>query len=76
MSPLRARVENGRIHLDEPTDLPEGTELELVIADEGDNLDPEERRKLNEALEASWKEAEAGQLRPASELLEELRRRR
>jgi hypothetical protein len=24
-------VENGRVHLDEPTELPEGTELELVV---------------------------------------------
>jgi hypothetical protein len=29
MSPLRARVEKGRLVLDEPTTLPEGTELDL-----------------------------------------------
>jgi hypothetical protein len=29
---LRARVKMGRLTLDEPTDLPEGTEVELVVA--------------------------------------------
>jgi hypothetical protein len=28
---LRARVKMGRLTLDEPTDLPEGTEVELVV---------------------------------------------
>jgi hypothetical protein len=35
MTPLRARVQNGRLHLDQPTGLPEGTELDLVIDAEG-----------------------------------------
>ncbi len=30
--PVRARVKNGRLRVDEPTDLPEGTELLLVAA--------------------------------------------
>jgi hypothetical protein len=37
MSPLRARVQNGRLHLDEPTGLSDGTELELVVDDHGDD---------------------------------------
>jgi hypothetical protein len=28
--PVRARVKNGRLLVDEPTDLPDGTELYLV----------------------------------------------
>jgi hypothetical protein len=59
MSPLRARVENGRLVLHEPTTLPEGTVIELVADDEGDDLTDDERR-----------------LRPASDALDELRRRR
>jgi hypothetical protein len=31
---LKARVKNGRLLLDEPTELPEGTDVELVAADE------------------------------------------
>lgn len=76
MSPLRARVENGRLHLDEPTELPEGTELELVVDDDGDDLTDQERRALHEALLTSWSSAEAGRSRPASKLIDELRRRR
>lgn len=74
MSPLRARVEKGRLVLDEPTTLPDGTVVDLVADDEGDALTNEERRALHEALSAS--SAEEGRLRPATGILDELRRRR
>jgi hypothetical protein len=76
MNPLRARVEKGRLILNEPTTLPEGTVVELVADDEGDDLTDEERRALHETLSASWTSAEAGRLRPASAILDELRQRR
>ena len=76
MSPLRAHVENGRLVLDEPTTLPEGTVVDLVADDEGDDLTDEERRALHETLSASWNSVEAGRLRPASGILDELRQRR
>jgi len=76
MSPFRARVEKGRLILDEATTLPEGTVIDLVADDEGDNLTDDERRALHAALSASWTSAEAGRLRPASEILDELRHRR
>ena len=76
MSPLRARVEKGRLVLDEPTTLPEGTAVDLVADDQGDDLTEDERRALHEALSASWKSADAGRLRPASAILDELRERR
>jgi hypothetical protein len=41
--PLKAHVRNGRLVLDEPTDLPEGTEVELVVADSWDDLDDDDR---------------------------------
>ena len=34
MQPLKARVHNGRLVLDEPTDLPEGEVVELVPLDD------------------------------------------
>ena len=76
MSPLRARAEKGRLVLDVPTSLPEGAVVELVADDEGDDLTIDERRTLHEALSASWKSGEAGRLRPASAILDELRQRR
>ena len=75
MGPLRARVEKGRLVLEEPTTLPEGMVLDLVADHEGDDLTDDERRALREALSASWKSAEAGRLRPASAILDELRQR-
>jgi len=76
MSPLRARVEKGRLVLDEPTTLPDGTVVDLVADDEGDDLSDEERRRLHDALTVSWRSAEAGRARPAAAILDELRRRR
>jgi hypothetical protein len=75
MTPLRARVENGRLHLDQPTGLPEGTELDLVIDDEGDDLTEHERQALHETLSRSWTSAQAGKLRPAAAIIDELRRK-
>ena len=76
MSPLRARVENGRLVLDEPTTLPDGMVVDLVADDEGDDLSEEERNLLHDVLSASWRSAEADRTRPASAILDELRRRR
>ena len=76
MSPVRARVEKGRLVLDEPTTLPEGTVVDLVADDEGDDLTDAERRALHDALSLSWRSAEGGRLRPASEILDKLRQRR
>jgi hypothetical protein len=76
MNGWKARVQNGRLILDVPTTLPEGTVIDLVADDEGDDLSDQERQALHEALKKSWEAAEAGDLRPVSEVLSELRRRR
>lgn len=69
---LRARVENGRLVMDIPTDLPEGTVFDLVIDDEGDEMDEEERRALDRAFEVSLQQAKDGKTMPAEELLRDL----
>jgi hypothetical protein len=56
---LRARVHNGRITLDEPTDLPEGAELDLVAMD-ADTLNAEERELLHASLDRALADSEAG----------------
>jgi hypothetical protein len=73
---IRASVVAGRLVVDEQTDLPEGTVLDLVLDDEGDNLDEAERAALHQALNVSHQQARAGQTREASEILRELRARR
>jgi hypothetical protein len=78
MHALKARVENGRIKLDEPTDLPEGKLVELVPLDEvflngGDDLDDTERAALHRELDASVADAKAGDLEDFDAVLTALR---
>ena len=75
MSAIRARVRNGRLQLDETTALPEGTVLDLVADDEGDDLDQAERAARDQIISRSLSSLEAGRGRPMRELVEELRRR-
>ena len=69
---LKARVHNGRFVLDEPTDLPEGTVVDLLPLDPGDWLDPEDRAVLHRALVASQDDIEGGRLIDAEEVLRDL----
>lgn len=75
MAAIRARVQNGRLIVDAPTALPEGTVLDLVVDDEGDDLDDVERAALNTAIASAWASVQAGQGRPANEVLAALRKR-
>lgn len=69
---LRARVTNGRLVLDEPTTLPEGTEVELAVVD--DDLDDAERGRLHDALDPADDELRAGKGIPGKQLIAALRR--
>lgn len=70
MQPLKAHVKNGRLLLDEPTDLPDGTEVTVTIAD--DDLDDEDRARLHAALERSMAQAKAGKLVDADDVIARL----
>lgn len=74
MPTLRAHVRQGRLLLDEPTDLPEGTEVELVQVDARDDLAVAERQRLHAALERSEGDVSGGRLRPLDDVLADLRR--
>lgn len=73
--PLRARVRNGRLVLDEPTDLPEGEEVELVPADTAD-MDADERAALHESLREGIRQMNAGETIDADVAMAELRAHR
>ena len=75
MTAIRARVHNGRLQLDAPTALPEGTVLDLVADDEGDDLDEAERAALNQVITEGHASVERGEARSVQDLLAELRRR-
>ncbi len=69
---LKAVVRDGYLRLEEPTDLPEGTVLELVVDDEEDELTPEQLQALNRALERGVAQLESGQWVDGDELLARL----
>lgn len=73
MQAFKAHVQNGRIVVDQPTDLPDGTELYLVAVRAGDELDDEERAALHAALEEAERELDAGQVVSEQELWARLR---
>ena len=75
MSTIRARVRNGRLIVDEPTSLPEGTELDLVVDDAGDGLDESERAALDAAITRAWSSVQAGEGRTAADVLADLAKR-
>ena len=73
---VRATVRNGRLIVDQPTELPEGTVLDLVVDDEGDELDQREREALKQAISRSLEHSAEGRTAPAEEILAKLRARR
>lgn len=72
MLALKAHVRNGRIVLDAPTGLPEGTGLELLAVHVGDELGEEERAALHAALDEGLAGADAGDTVDADEVLASL----
>jgi len=72
---IKARVKAGRLVVDEPTDLPEGTEVELLPLDPGDWLDEDGRAALHKALNDSEEDVKAGRLVDADSILRQLRSR-
>jgi hypothetical protein len=72
---IKARVRAGRLVVDEPTTLPEGTELELLPLDPGDWLDDADRAALHAALAQSQADVAAGRLVDAADVLRDLRSR-
>jgi hypothetical protein len=68
-------VHNGRIQLDEPTDLPDGAEIDLV-AIEDDGLSPEERVELHASLDRALEDRQAGRTVDAWAYLKQYRAQR
>jgi hypothetical protein len=75
---LKAQVKNGRIVLDEPTDLPEGKVVHLVVMEdeEDDGLDEKQREALHRSLDRGLSQLRAGEGIPAEVILQKIRNRR
>jgi hypothetical protein len=55
---MKARAYKGRLLMDEPTDLPDGTEVEVEVS-EGWDMDPAELAELQRVLDESEKDRRA-----------------
>lgn len=74
MHARKIRVKGGRLVMDEPTDLPDGAEVEVLVLD--DELTAEERAELHASLDRALDDSDAGQGMDAWEYLERYRARR
>jgi hypothetical protein len=60
---MKAHVRNGHFVADEPTELPEGTEVEIAltrVVDPFAGMDPAERAELEQELEEGHRDFENG----------------
>lgn len=75
MQSLKAHVHNGRLVLDEPTELPEGEIVELVRrgANLDEEFDDEERARLRQALDSGIEQMKTGETIDVAEAMAELR---
>ena len=74
MQPFKAVVKNGRLMVDEPTELPEGTEIELLPVD--DDFDPQERARLLQAIDEGIEDFERGDHVDGFDFIAQMRSRR
>jgi hypothetical protein len=76
MHALKAQVRNGRLVLDEPTNLPEGEVVYLqpidAAAAKDDDFDDKERAALHQALDEGIAAARSGDHTDAEEFAQEL----
>jgi hypothetical protein len=72
-APVPAATTEDALLLDEPTDLPEGTEVELMPVDD---IDSDERARLLDAIEEGSGDFERGDHMDGFELVAQLRARR
>ena len=74
MHARKIQVKNGRLVLDEPTELPDGAEVEVLVLD--DELTPDERAELHASLDRALDDSDAGRGMAAWEYVERYRARR
>jgi len=67
----KIQVKNGRLALDEATDLPDGAEVEVLVID--DDLTVQERAELHASLDRALEDSDAGRGMEAWEYLERYR---
>jgi hypothetical protein len=72
MLTLRGRIEGRRLYVDDLIDLPDGTEVEVALVDNGYDMDDAERAQLHQDLLEGLAQVERGECVPMEEVLSEL----
>ena len=70
----KIQVKNGRLVLDEATNLPDGADVEILVID--DELTSEERADLHASLDGAQEDSDAGQGMEAWDCLQRYRAQR
>jgi len=73
MRALKAHVKDGKFVVDEPANMPEGAEVELVLVTDEYEMTPEERAELDAMIEESEAEFARGESVSLEQLWETLR---
>jgi hypothetical protein len=78
MMTLKAHVKSGQLVLDEPAELPEGAEADVIIhgADQHDEMDAEERAELLRSIDEGLADVDAGRVHELKDVIASLRMRR
>ena len=74
MTILHAQVRNGRVVVDEPTDLPDGVKVDLLLLDAAVEMGADEKASLEASIGRGLAEADRGDLHSVDEVLARLRR--
>jgi hypothetical protein len=69
---FRGRVHAGRIVVEDSVDLPEGAEVRLELVETPDDLDDEDRARLEAAMDRSRQQIAEGNGIPAEQVVSEL----
>jgi hypothetical protein len=74
MTILHALVKNGRVVVEEPTNLPDGARVELLVLDAGEDMAADEQTALDASLGRGLEQAARGEVHSVDEVLAKLRR--
>jgi hypothetical protein len=76
MNAVKAEVKNGRLLVDEPTDLPDGTVIYLEPVAGDDEMDAAERAELLQSIDDGLAEVDAGEVHDLKDVIASLGTRR
>jgi hypothetical protein len=74
MTILHARVRNGRVVVDEPTDLPDGARVDLLLLDAAAEMDDTERASIEASISRGIAQADRGDVFSVESVIERLRK--